>query len=75
VDVTSFEAAEGTSDVEADEDAAEIVEPSIEAAERTSDGHSLPIQSAQRPVKTPERLQEEFDRVKARVAAAIAKER
>jgi uncharacterized protein len=75
VDVTPLEAAEGTSDVEADEDAAGIVEPSIEAADRTSDGHSLPIQSAQRPVKTPERLQEEFDRVKARVAAAIAKER
>jgi len=74
VDDTPTEAAEGTPDAEAEIDAAETVEPPIEAASRTSDGHSLPIQ-AQCPVLTPERLQEEFDRVKARVAAAIAKER
>lgn len=75
VDDTPDEAAERTSDDGVEEDAAETDEPPTEAAERTSDGHSSSYQPPQRPVKTPERLIEEFEQVKARVAAAIAKER
>jgi uncharacterized protein len=74
VDTSDGPATDGTPD-ELEDDPAETSDPPIEPADRTSDGHSPPIQFAQRPVKTPERLQEEFDRVKARVAAAIAKER
>lgn len=73
VDVTPEEAAtEGTSD-EADRNAADTEEPPIEAADRTSDGHSLPIKPAQRPVKTADQLKAEADLVRARVAAVSAR--
>jgi HK97 family phage prohead protease len=73
VDVTPDEAApEGTSD-EADKDAAGPEEPPIEAADRTSDGHSFPHKPAQRPTKTPDQLKAEAELVRARVAAVSAR--
>jgi len=73
VDATPDEAAaEGTSD-EAGQDAADNEEPPIEAADRTSDGHSLPHKPAQRPTKTPDQLKAEADLVRARIAAVSAR--
>lgn len=70
---TSDEAAPGTSDEAADGAADQQEEPPIEAAERTSDGHSLPIKPAQRPTLTRERLREDLRRVAARAAHASAR--
>lgn len=59
--------------VEAASDDPTIDEPPTEAAERTSDEHSLPHKPAQRPPLTRERLQEDLRRVTAAVAAASAR--
>jgi HK97 family phage prohead protease len=70
-DTPDEEAQEGPSD-EAVERAADD-EPSTEAADSTSDGHSRPHQPAQRPTLTRERLQEDLRRVTQMVAAASAR--
>jgi len=72
---TSTDAAEdGTSD-EAVERAADEEEPSTDADEVTSDGHSPPYTPTQRPTRSLDRLQADLEQVRARVAAAISKER
>jgi HK97 family phage prohead protease len=71
---TPSEADSEVTEDEAVERAADEEEPTTDADQITSDGHSPPYTPTQRPTKSLERIHAEMEAVKARVAAAISKE-